>query len=313
MMQQDGVHPMTTFKAVRFLILAGFVSLVTACKIAVMVVEGGEVQSTASGTCMAGSNCIVEVHDTTFSEAFTAIPNEGWYFHGWNSDDRFLCGGSTNRECTLSFEWYSQENPAVEILVASSETFYLMPIFKEHPIYPRATLGNEPRSIWIDGENQQWLQPKDFTGYTFNQVNAVCPDGACVGSLPGSTFDLTGYTWASIMEVSSLFNAYGLNPPFTGPFQYRSNDPNVNAAIAQDFAVTDSACYGDCPVGHLFVAGMVRDPPPAGGLYTPYFHYIDETLPPRPIDLSFNNTNFENFGEHPDKSGVGVWFWKPAE
>lgn len=301
-------------QTLKFLLLISIAVLVVGCKIAVVVVEGGEVQSTASGTCMAGSNCIVKVLDTTFSETFKAVPNEGWYFHGWNSDKGFFCGGSTNRECELSFEWYDQESPAVEILVASSETFYLMPIFKEHPIYPRATLGNKPRSIWVDGENQQWLQPKDFTGYTFNQVNAVCPDVACVGSLPGSTFDLTGYTWASIMEVSSLFNAYGLSPPFTGPFQYRTNDPNVNAAIAQDFEVTGYECYGDCPVGHLFVSGMVRDLAPDGELlHVPHMRYIDETVPPRPTDLSFNTAARGSFGVEPDNDGTGVWFWKPAE
>lgn len=302
-------------QALKLLLLISIAALMTACKLAVIVLEGGEVQSTASGTCMAGNNCIVEVHDTTFSETFTAIPNEGWYFHGWKSDGRFFCGGSIDRKCALSFEWYNEEHPAIEVLVDSSETFYLMPIFKQHPIYPQATtLGNEPRSIWVDGDNQKWLQPKDFAGYTFDQVNAVCPDGACMGSLPGTTFDLTGYTWASIMEVSSLFNAYGLNPPLTGPFQYRSNDPKVNPAIAQDFEVTGSECYGDCPVGHLFVAGMVRDPAPVGEpLYIAYLHYIDETLPPGPTDLSFINGSHRSFLARPDKDGTGVWFWKSAE
>jgi hypothetical protein len=295
---------------------AGITVLVAGCKIAVVVVEGGDVQSTASGTCMAGSNCIVEVHDTTFSETFTAVPSEGWYFHGWNSDNGFFCGGSTDVKCALSFEWYNELHPAVEAVVASSEMYYLMPVFKKYPIYPQATLGNAPRSIWVDGENQHWLQPRDFIGYTFDQVNAVCPGGVCVGTLPGSTFDLTGYTWASIMEVSSLFNAYGLNPQFTGPFQYRGNDPNVNAVIAQDFEVTGSQCYGDCPVGFLLVAGLVRDIAPVGELpYTAHMIYLDETIPPQPADLFFDTTpSYEGNGlVRPEESSTGVWFWKPVE
>ena len=194
-------------RTLHFLLVNVITTLMVGCKLAVIVVEGGEVQSVSSGTCTSGSVCIVEVTDTDFSDTFTAVPHEGWHFHGWNSGDNFFCGGSINKDCILSFDWYNEYHPHVEWLVTSSETFYLMPVFKEHPVYPQSSLGDEPRSIWVNGELQQWLQPADFTGYTFDQISSVCPNGECAGSLPGSTFDLTGYTWASIMEVSTLFNA----------------------------------------------------------------------------------------------------------
>jgi hypothetical protein len=176
-------------RASGFILLLGITALMAGCKLAVIVVEGGEVQSDANGTCMAGLICIVEVTDANFSETFTAVPAEGWYFAKWNSGDRFFCGGSTDPRCPLSSQGH-EESKAVEDMVASSEVFYIMPVFKQFT-----------DTVTVDGK--EWLQPKDFINYSYNEVSAVCPAGACSGSLPGSTFDLTGYTWASIDDMDS--------------------------------------------------------------------------------------------------------------
>ena len=80
-----------------------------------------------------------------------------------------------------------------------------MPVFKD---YPRVTLGYEPRTITADGTNQLWLQPADFTDYSYDQVAVVCPEGICSGTLPGSTIDLTGHFWASSDDIALLFLAY---------------------------------------------------------------------------------------------------------
>lgn len=111
-------------------------------------------------------------------------------------------------------------------------------------------------SVLVNG--QEWLQPVDFTGYTYSEVSSVCPGGACSGSLPGSQVDLTGYTWASILDVSRLFNAYGASPPFTEPFQFRTG-AGEESAFARDFEQTFNDCFGDCPVDIILVSGMVRD------------------------------------------------------
>ena len=156
----------------------------------------------------------------------------------------------------------------------------------------------------------EWLQPADFVGYTFDQVNAVCPGGLCSGSLPGSTFDLTGYTWASIEEVSGLFNSYGVSPPFTAPFQERSH-PSKEPFI-EDFAITAVKCYGDCPVDISYVAGLVRDPAPSGVL--PYDPYAAFDVEPRWPNIGFNNTSKdENEGVPFDTSERGIWFWRPVD
>lgn len=66
---------------IRVLVFLAMAGLVADCKVAVIVVAGGEVQSIVSGTCLAGDVCIVEVNDTNFSESFTAVPNPGWQLY----------------------------------------------------------------------------------------------------------------------------------------------------------------------------------------------------------------------------------------
>ena len=64
----------------RIFLLLGITALIHGCKLAVILVEGGEVQSTCSGTCVVGSICIFEVTDPNFSKTFTANPSDGCIF-----------------------------------------------------------------------------------------------------------------------------------------------------------------------------------------------------------------------------------------
>jgi hypothetical protein len=213
----------------KFLLLMSIAALMTGCKLAVFVLEGGEVQSDASGTCVGSSICVVDVSDPNFSETFTAVPDTGWYFQKWNAGDRLFCGGSTNPTCTLSFQGY-EESKEVADIVASSEMFYLMPIFKPSEI------NSVDGKITVNGK--QWLQTDSFSGYSYDQVSAVCPGRVCSGFLPGSTTDLTGYTWASSDDFYALSEAYR----------------NAGRAIFADFDyVTDKVA------GFAFV--LLSDPP----------------------------------------------------
>jgi len=213
----------------RILLLLSLTVLMVGCKLAVIVVEGGSVQSTGSGTCVAGTICIVDVTDPNFSETFTAVPATGWYFEKWNSGDRLFCGGSTNPTCTLSFQGY-EESKEVADIVTSSEVFYLMPIFKPSEIT------SVDGKITVNGK--EWLQTDSFAGYLYDQVSAVCPGGVCSGFLPGSTIDLTGYTWASSDDFYALSEAYR----------------NAGRAIFADFEyVTD--------LGTMLAYVLLSDPP----------------------------------------------------
>jgi len=108
-----------TFK---LLALLSVILILQGCRLAIIVVEGGEVHSTTSGICVADSICIIDVSDPYFSETFTAVPDEGWYFHKWNSGDRFFCGDNKYPDCTLSFEGY-EEREDVQEMVESAELF----------------------------------------------------------------------------------------------------------------------------------------------------------------------------------------------
>jgi hypothetical protein len=291
---------MMNSRLVKILMILAITSLVAACKLAVIVVEGGKVES-EPGTCWAGTICVNQVNDTNYHESFLAVAKPGWVFERWNSGGGFFCAPSTHPFCTLSLAEI-EGNEAIEALVASDKTFYIMPIFvRARPVTDTAT---------VDGK--EWLQPADFIGYTYNQVSMACPASVCSGTLFGSAIDLTGYTWASIEDVSALFNAYGLDPPFTGPFQERRGDYQAYVAASQDFESTDHDCSGgDCPVTYDVVAGLVRDHAPSGELpYTPYFRYLDEANP-GPYPVSFYNTRTRYTGSSNDGSGIGVWFWRP--
>ena len=179
------------------LVVLAATSVLTACKVAVVVVEGGYVYSAFNGECPEGEICIVEVNDTNFSERFTAIPAAGWYFEKWNSGGSFLCAGSTSPACFVS-SVEAAGHPDFEALIASSYTFYLMPVFKPFP-----------DTITVDGK--EWLQVERFSGLTWDEIDEVCPansGGTCVNGGTLNGYDMTAWTWASADEVYGLFNYY---------------------------------------------------------------------------------------------------------
>lgn len=207
----------------KYLLLLSISVLVASCKLAVIVVEGGEVQRaegssplTISQTCMEGTICNLEVSDTNFNRKFYAVPKAGWYFEKWNSGDRFFCANSTDVACGLSLEGIAG-NAVIEEVVASSETFYLMPVFKQ-------------RKDIVIVDDKQWLQPSLFLNLSWNAINAVCPEGVCAGVLNG--YDVTGWLWASVDEVNALFNYYiGAEILVPGPSSpYLGDAPNLTWA-----------------------------------------------------------------------------------
>ncbi len=69
-------------------------------------------------------------------------------------------------------------------------------------------------TIVVDGK--EWYQPDLFLNLSWSEIDSVCPNGACNGTLNG--IDLTGWNWASIDDVNALFNYYIENPtPKLGP------------------------------------------------------------------------------------------------
>lgn len=182
-------------QAVKLLLLISIAALMTACKLAVIVVEGGEVQSISSGACLEGTICVHQVDDTNYTETFTAVPNPGWVFERWNSGGGFFCANSTDPTCALSLV-AAEGNESIEALIGSDETFYIMPVF----------IPPQPITDTVTVDGREWAQVDLFTNLTWDQINAVCPEGVCAGILNG--FDMTGWTWASVDDVNALFNFY---------------------------------------------------------------------------------------------------------
>lgn len=59
--------------------------------------------------------------------------------------------------------------------------------------------------VSVDGK--EWAQADLFHNLSWDNINTVCPAGVCgAGTLNG--YDMDGWTWASVDEVSDLFNFY---------------------------------------------------------------------------------------------------------
>ena len=103
------------------------------CKLALVAVEGGDIES-ASGrfVCLAGNNCVIEVTRTNFNDVFIARPHEGYAFSHWLGGDSTFCGRTTNPRCSLDLRPVAAE-PAVQAVLESDDTFYLIPVFVKLP------------------------------------------------------------------------------------------------------------------------------------------------------------------------------------
>ncbi|MEH6610047.1 MAG: c-type cytochrome [Halioglobus sp.] len=107
-----------------------FVVTLSSCKLALVVIEGGEIQSeSGSFGCLAGSNCVVEIENTSFREVFIAVPAPGFEFVKWVAGPSFQCGGSTDPRCVVDNHPLAG-NAFAELIVASDTFFYILPEFK---------------------------------------------------------------------------------------------------------------------------------------------------------------------------------------
>ena len=123
-----------------------FLVILSGCKLALIAVEGGEIQSeSGSFGCQASSNCVVQIEDTNFREVFTAIPAQGFEFVKWVDGASFLCGGTTDPECVVDNRLLAG-NPFAEAVVATDNFFYILAEFK-----PIATSPPDPQpSLTVD-------------------------------------------------------------------------------------------------------------------------------------------------------------------
>ena len=202
--------------AVKYLVLAGLLGILAGCKIAVIVTEGGQVQSTGSGTCLAGAVCIHEVTDTNYTESFTAVADQSWQFVRWNSGTAFFCGDSTAPTCVISNVGLAGNTDA-EAFVATDFSYYLMPVFV------KSASSSNPITDTVTAAGKEWAQVDLFAGLTWDDINAVCPanSAVCPDGASLNDLDVSGWTWADVADLNSLFNSYGVTPAMSGP-SYRN-------------------------------------------------------------------------------------------
>ena len=282
----------------RFLLLVGISAMVAGCKLAVIVVEGGTVESINSGSCFEGNICINSVTDPDYNGTFTALPKSGWVFEKWASGSRFFCGGSTDPECHLSAQVHGID-VLIALIIASDETFYLMPVFKQTSGYPP-----------IVGGDKEWLQPADYLEYSPRQVEAVCPppSGACSGSLPNSGFDLTGYYWASLADIAELLDSMrGYNSqPITGPGLV---DPFPDRPDAESILSVDQEFLFEYfrPTSTFFEGG------PQNVLSAFSRDHAAERQHYEAVHIQYGIIGDNGDTPVDSKDGSGAWFWRPSD
>lgn len=115
-------------KFLAVLLTSGFIA---GCKLAVVVTQGGDVQSLSTlRDCAGGNVCEFEINDSTFSDSFTAVPREGYQFIKWRAGGSdFFCGNSVNPTCSLS-NVGTAGNAGIEAVIASFQMFHIMPVFE---------------------------------------------------------------------------------------------------------------------------------------------------------------------------------------
>jgi hypothetical protein len=123
-MFRDGVQCV-----VSYITVIAMTVLIGACKIRVLVPEGGHVvSSSGSFNCPALGDCEIDVLDIYFDETFRANPESGWRFSYWSPVFRGFCGGKKG-SCHLSTRGF-HSNPGLISMLESDAVFYLVPVFE---------------------------------------------------------------------------------------------------------------------------------------------------------------------------------------
>lgn len=143
-------------------------------------------------------------------------------------------------------------------------------------------------------DGKEWLQPADFLSLRWtDDVVAICPAPGfeCTGTL--NTTDVTGYTLASIEDVTALLNSYiDTSTPLTpAPAQTPVTNAEFDALLA-DFSVTtnDGRVVGQSST----VSVQNNNWPRGGGLSVSSIHDVSQhhrctiqTLESLTLDIGF--------------------------
>ena len=99
----------------RWLMIVTVSALLAACRLEIVVPEGGKV-TTVSGNyeCLSGERCVIEVVDALFDETFIGVPDQGYSFR-WQRAPGAFCGGKQT-DCRLSTVLFADNNALLGLL-----------------------------------------------------------------------------------------------------------------------------------------------------------------------------------------------------
>lgn len=185
-------------------------------------------------------------------------------------------------------------NEGIEAIIASDQTFYLMPIF-----------GPEPDTVTVD--DKEWAQVDLFTNLSWNDINAVCPAGVCSGILNG--YNMTGWTWASIDDITALFNHY-FGSDELGPAPDATSDCAGALPFFTDgwraLDITDNDLISGMSLMGFSWGGMDADV-----AFKPVVSVLGlKDVPPEYCTMATNTVVFQNSGKETAFQARGGWFWR---
>lgn len=161
----------------------------------------------------------------------------------------------------------------------------------------------------------EWYQPRDLESlYNWNDFNATCPGGICNGRLRLTGPDLTGWTWASVDDVNTLFNSFifardGISPLGPGPSQYINPASIFGQDVLATFQATWEVWSGMVGADSRGVVGWVRDESPNEAGYG----LVAEVVR---ADNSWSQYSYARTDEEYEKSysyvDGGAWLFRPA-
>lgn len=175
--------------------------LISACKVEVVVPEGGSVAQISRHRflCDEGETCQIDIRDAVFNDYFAADPRPGWKFDGWAKGDRHLFGGSRENPVRLS-TWRFPDTGLMDIL-RSEQVFYLRPKFV------RKSENENTPAAWSLETSKLW------TGDQLEGRTPYCDKGTIRWNQAIMGFDVNGDEVTEIILPISCYQAWLVDVP----------------------------------------------------------------------------------------------------
>jgi hypothetical protein len=149
-------------------------------------------------------------------------------------------------------------------------------------------------------EDREWAQSDLFTNLSWDEINAVCPDGVCIdgGTLNGLL--MTDWLWASIADIELMLSTYGIviSPP---PFTEEVDSTWAPAFFSADWRTTFSDVNSRFVDGWLFDDGFDPSQGTSGGVEQGFNGGTD---------YAWAGTSDPKTFSQPEKGG---WFYRPLD